>query len=74
MNDNDDDDNVVHIDDSEPMFFSDIVSQRAIAFVTLAHFSETSTDRKTKELTLLMMQKIITSIKTPSTAELKTIN
>jgi hypothetical protein len=73
MND-DDDDNVIYMDDAESMFFSDIVSQRAMAFVTLARFSETAEDAKTKELTLSMMQKIITSIKTPSTADLKKIN
>jgi len=74
MNNNDDDDNVVFLDDADPLMFSDVVSQRAAAFVEVARFCETSVDPQTKKLTLLMMQKIITSIKTPSTADLKTIN
>ena len=73
MNENDDDDNVFFLDDADPSVFIDPVAQRALAFVTLARFTEVAEDEKTKELTFSMMRKITMSIRTPSTAELKII-
>jgi hypothetical protein len=57
-----------------PELFFDIVAQRAIAFVHVARFAETSTDKRVKDLTLQMMSKLCMSIRVPSTAELKVMN
>jgi hypothetical protein len=73
MNENDDDDNVLYLDDADLSVFIDPVAQRVLAFVALARFAETAEDKNTRELTFSMMRKVTMSIRTPSTAELKSI-
>ena len=54
--------------------FDDAIAQRAIAFVQVAQFAAVVADTTTKELCYTMLRKISASIKTPSTADLKTID
>ena len=54
--------------------FDDAIAQRAIAFVHVAQFAAIVEDTTTKELCYTMLRKISASIKTPSTADLKTID
>lgn len=61
-------------DELDPTVFDDFVSQRAIAFVYLARFAEAAKDQTAKELTFTMMRKLSMSIKTPSTADLRSID
>jgi len=68
-----DDDNASLLDDLDVADFSDAIAQRVVAFVLLARFSETVSDGTVQEITLSMMRKVVMSIKTPSTAELKVV-
>jgi len=62
------------ITDDENNTFEDAVSQRVIAFVTLAQFTNDATDPTVKELSYTMMRKITATIKTHSTADVVMIN
>ena len=68
-----DDDNASLLDDLDVADFNDAIAQRVVAFVLLARFSETVSDGTVQEITLSMMRKVVMSIKTPSTAELKVV-
>ena len=68
-----DDDNASLLDDLDVTDFNDAIAQRVVAFVLLARFSETVSDGTVQEITLSMMRKVVMSIKTPSTAELKVV-
>jgi len=67
MSDDDDSD----YEYSDPSSFEDYIAQRACAFVIVAKFADSVTDPDVKEITMTMLRKINSSIKTPSTAELK---
>lgn len=69
MSDDDDSD----YEYSDPSSFEDYIAQRACAFVIVAKFADSVTDPDVKEITMTMLRKINSSIKTPSTAELKQI-
>ena len=67
------DDEYEDLDDLDPSSFEDTVAQRACAFVHLAQFADRAVNVKVLDLTLAMMRKVSASIKTPSTAELTSI-
>lgn len=69
MSDDDDSD----YEYSDPSSFEDYIAQRACAFVVVAKFADTVNDPAVKEIAMTMLRKINSSIKTPSTAELKPI-
>lgn len=75
MSDDDDmDDAALDLNDLDPTVFEDFVAQRAIAFCYLVRASEMARDQTAKELTFTMMRKVNMSIRTPSTADLKSID
>jgi hypothetical protein len=62
------------VDDlSDPFYYDDSVSQRAMAFYYVAKLSDTVKDKAIKELCLTMLRKLNGSIRAPSTAELRSI-
>jgi len=61
------------IDLADPSDYEDMVSQRALAFCHVAKVADTIKDEAVKELCLTMLRKLNASIKTPSTAELRSI-
>ena len=58
---------------ADPSDYEDMVSQRAIAFCHVAKVADTVKDEAGKELCLTMLRKLNSSIKTPSTADLRSI-
>jgi hypothetical protein len=56
-----------------PADFEDVVSQRAMAFCHVAKIADTIQDETVKEQCLIMLRKLSSSIKTPSTADLRSI-
>ena len=70
-----DDDGVIIEEGIDPFeTFEDPVAQRAMAFVHLAGFADNAVNETTRDLTYTMMRKVIASIKSPSTADLKVID
>jgi hypothetical protein len=61
------------IDLAEPYDYEDPVSQRAMAFCHVAKLADTIKDEAIKELCLTMLRKLNASIRTPSTADLRSI-
>jgi hypothetical protein len=53
--------------------YEDPVSQRAMAFCHVAKLADTIQDEPVKELCLTMLRKLNASIRTPSTAYLRSI-
>jgi hypothetical protein len=70
MSDDTHDDMINRVDPSE---YEDPVSQRAMAFCHVAELADTVQDEAVKELCLMMLRKLNTSIRTPSTADLRSI-
>lgn len=58
---------------SDPSEYQDAVSQRAMAFCHVARLTDTIQDEAVKDLCLTMLRKLNASIRTPSTAELRSI-
>ena len=56
-----------------PSDYEDAVSQRAMAFSHVAKLADTVQDEAVKELCLTMLWKLNASIRTPSTAEPRSI-
>ena len=54
--------------------FQDVVAQRTIAFCRLAQVTGAAKDERVREICLTMMRKVCSSIKTPSTGEVRLIN
>jgi hypothetical protein len=69
MADDKDDDTV---DDIDPSSYEDPIAQRAAAFVLLAVCADKLANETARDLTFTMMRKLSATIRTPSTAELKT--
>ena len=68
------DDTHDHMTDlAEPFDYEDPVSRRAMAFCHVAKLADTIIDEAVKELCLTMPRKLNASIKTPSTADLRSI-
>jgi hypothetical protein len=61
------------IDLAEPYDYEDPVSQRAMAFCHVAKLADTIKDEAIKEMCLTMLRKLNASIKTSSTADLRSI-
>ncbi|HEY8035374.1 MAG TPA: hypothetical protein VIF37_07285 [Methylobacter sp.] len=61
------------IDLADPSDYEETVSQRAIAFCHVAKVADTVKDEAVKELCLTMLRKLNSSIRTPSTADLRSI-
>lgn len=61
------------IDLADPSEYEDLVSQRVMAFCHLAKLADTIRDETVKDLCLTMLRKLNSSIRTPSTAELRSI-
>ncbi|MGD0642346.1 MAG: hypothetical protein ABSC22_16490 [Roseiarcus sp.] len=59
---------------SDPFYYEDSISQRAMAFYYVAKISDAVKDKAVKELCLTMLRKLNSSIKAPSTAELHAID
>ena len=70
MSDDTHDDTFNLVDPSE---YEDPVSQRAMAFCHVAQLADTVQDEAVKELCLTMLRKLNASIRTPSTADLRSI-
>jgi hypothetical protein len=70
MSDDTHDDAIDLVDPSE---YEDLVSQRAMAFCHVAKLADTIKDEAVKELCLTMLRKLNSSIRTPSTADLRSI-
>jgi len=70
MSDDTHDDMINLVDPSE---YEDPVSQRAMAFCHVAKLTDTVQDEAVKELCLTMLRKLNGSIRTPSTADLRSI-
>jgi hypothetical protein len=60
-------------DSTDPSEYEDPVSQRAMAFCHVAKLADTIQDEAVKELCLTMLRKLNASIRTPSTADLRSI-
>ena len=58
---------------ADPSEYEDPVSQRAMAFCHVAKLADTIKDEAVKELCLTMLRKLNASIRTPSTADLRSI-
>lgn len=71
MTDNTDDDDMDGL--SDPFSYEDLISQRAMAFYHVARLTDTVQDEAVKDLCLTMLRKLNASIKSPSTAELRSI-
>jgi hypothetical protein len=61
------------IDLAEAYDYEDPVSQRAMAFCHVAKLADTIKDEAIKEMCLTMLRKLNASIKTSSTADLRSI-
>jgi hypothetical protein len=61
------------IDLADPSEYEDLVSQRALAFCHVAKLADTINDETVKEQCVLMLRKLNSSIRAPSTAELRSI-
>lgn len=59
---------------SDPESYEDPVAQRAAAFVQLARFADQASNATAQELTFTMMRKVSASIRTPPTAEVRSID
>src|SRR5208283_3867864 len=64
-------DDMINLDD--PSEYEDPVSQRAMAFCHVAKLADTVQDEAVKELCLTMLRKLNASVRTPSTADLRSI-
>src|ERR1017187_3201458 len=64
-------DDMINLDD--PSEYEDPVSQRAMAFCHVAKLADTVPNEAVKELCLSMLRKLNASIRTPSTADLRSI-
>ncbi len=62
------------IDLADPSEYADQVSQRTMAFCHLAKLTDTIEDGTVKELCLTMLRKLNSSIKAPSTADVRSID
>jgi hypothetical protein len=70
----DDDDDIVTLVDAEDSdIYSDALAQRMMAFVSLANCADNLAGEETKDLVHAMMKKVTSTIKAPSTADLKVI-
>ena len=58
---------------TDPSEYEDPVSQRAVAFCHVARLANSVEDEAVKELCLTMLRKLNASIRTPSTADLRSI-
>lgn len=58
---------------SDPFYYDDVVTQRAMAFFHIAKMSDGIKDPAIKDLCLTMLKKLSTSMKLPSTAEVRSI-
>lgn len=58
---------------TDPSEYEDPVSQRAVAFCHVARLADMVEDEAVKELCLTMLRKLNASIRTPSTADLRSI-
>ena len=58
---------------TDPSEYEDPVSQRAVAFCHVARLADSVEDEAVKELCLTMLRKLNASIRTPSTADLRSI-
>ncbi len=58
---------------TDPSEYEDPVSQRAMAFCHVAKLADTIKDEAVKELCLTMLRKLNASIRTHSTADLRSI-
>lgn len=58
---------------SDPFVYEDQISQRAMAFYHVARLTDGVQDEAVKDLCLTMLRKLNASIRTPSTAELRSI-
>jgi hypothetical protein len=70
MSDNNDNDTS---DLSDPFYYDDSVSQRAMAFYYVAKLSDTIKDEAVKELCVTMLRKLNASVKAPPAADLRSI-
>jgi anti-sigma factor ChrR (cupin superfamily) len=59
---------------NDPSEYEDLVSQRAIAFCHVAQLADTINDQTVKELCVVMLRKLNSSIKAPSVAELRSLD
>ena len=64
-------DDMINLDD--PSEYEDPVSQRAMAFCHVAKLADTIQNEAVKELCLTMLRKLNATIRTPSTADLRSI-
>ena len=71
MSDDVNDDDIIDL--ADPSEYADQVSQRTMAFCHLAKLTDTIEDGAVKELCLTMLRKLNSSIRAPSTAELRSI-
>ncbi|MCC3246949.1 hypothetical protein LG047_16765 [Methylocystis sp. WRRC1] len=58
---------------ADPFSYEDLVSQRAMAFYHVARLTDTIKDEAVKELCLTMLRKLNSSIRAPSTADVRSI-
>lgn len=61
------------LDLTDPAEYADAVSQRTMAFCHLAKLADTVEDETVKELCVTMLRKLNSSIRAPSTADLRAI-
>ena len=61
------------IDLAEPYDYEDPVSQRAVTFCHVDRLADTIRDESVKEFCLTMLRKLNASIRTPSAADLRSI-
>lgn len=59
---------------SDPFYYEDTTSQRAMAFYHVARLTDTVKDEAVRDLCLTMLRKLNASIKVNPTAELRSID
>ncbi len=67
-----------HYDDemngpSDPFYYDDSISQRAMAFYYVARLTDTVKDEALRELCMTMLGKLNANVRAPATAELRAI-
>ncbi len=58
---------------SDPFYYEDTLSQRAMAFYHVAKLTDSVKDEAVRDLCLTMLRKLNASVKVASTAELRSI-
>ena len=58
---------------SDPFYYQDTLSQRAMAFFHVAKLTDTLENEAVRDLCLTMLRKLNASVRAPSTAELRSI-